>query len=146
MKKVFGLSSIALGIFLLLNSFQGITGFSILGNIDKTSGSIVGIVLVIGGLILMMGKSQYTLRKETHGTSPGEGAHCTVYYRGERTNLNTTLDHGHVYIGHHGQGRNMDHHSIGNKKLRQIASQTSSLLEGKQTRPKGALRDPMDIT
>lgn len=56
MKKgfVYALSGflVVSGMLLVLNSFSGITGYSVFGDVNRTAGSIIGIVFVIGGIAL----------------------------------------------------------------------------------------------
>lgn len=47
------------GMLLILNSFSGITGYSIFNDINRTAGSIVGIAFVIGGLALFVHERTY---------------------------------------------------------------------------------------
>lgn len=145
--RILGILYLILGIIILLNSFSGVTGFVVFEDADVSGSGFLGVVfVVIGILILMAAKDNYTLRREAHDQDRG-GYHCTVYYRGRRTNLNTTMDgDGRIYIGKHGRGIDRGHHFIGRGNLRNIARTTRSLLKGRPTRPRGALRDRVDIT
>ena len=50
----FGWSLIIIGVFLILNSSFNITGFFILDNLNKSVGSFLGIVFVVGGILVAM--------------------------------------------------------------------------------------------
>lgn len=51
--QVLGAIILASGIVFIINSFPGITGLAILENINKTASSVIGIVLVMGGILLL---------------------------------------------------------------------------------------------
>jgi hypothetical protein len=50
----FGLALIVVGVFLLLNSFQGVTGFVILEDADVSLGYFFGAAFLIVGILLLM--------------------------------------------------------------------------------------------
>ncbi|MBS3094680.1 hypothetical protein J4474_03370 [Candidatus Pacearchaeota archaeon] len=52
LKELSGGILFLVGIILILNSFSEITGFAVVGNINFTEGSILGIVLIIAGIYL----------------------------------------------------------------------------------------------
>lgn len=60
--KLVGWILIVLGALLILNSASGITGFAIAENINKTAGSIMGIVLVAGGALMLISQREQALK------------------------------------------------------------------------------------
>ena len=72
MKRIIGITLAIKGSILLLNSFSGITGFSVFSGIGKQVGSTLGIMLLVGGVLLLatakkeraMGRLEEKLSKE----------------------------------------------------------------------------------
>jgi len=54
MLRFFGWIFLLAGIILAVNSFSGITGFAVFEGVDKRAGSVIGISLIVGGLILIL--------------------------------------------------------------------------------------------
>ena len=63
-KRFLGILLFWIGVIIILNSFSGITGFVISGNIYKTGFSLIGLVFVIGGLGIFMTKLEYKLSED----------------------------------------------------------------------------------
>lgn len=61
--KFLGIALILIGIVLLLN-LSGITGFAILQDIGMTTGSIFGIIFVVGGVILLLAREKHREEKQ----------------------------------------------------------------------------------
>lgn len=58
--RVFGLLFILIGLILVANSFR-LTGFAVLESVEGTATSIIGILLVVGGIILVsFGRQSYS--------------------------------------------------------------------------------------
>ena len=53
-QKAAGMISILIGIFFILNSFSGITGFAVAEGIGKGTSGILGLVFVVGGILVFM--------------------------------------------------------------------------------------------
>ena len=51
--RILNVALIVLGVIVLLSSFGGITGFSILEDVSGSVGSVIGIVLIVGGVLLL---------------------------------------------------------------------------------------------
>ena len=51
--KIFGILSFFIGIIFILNTFSGITGFSILEGLSSGISSIIGLVFIAVGIVLM---------------------------------------------------------------------------------------------
>ena len=54
--KIFGMIFFVMGIIVIFNSFQGITGFAISENIDINAGFIVGAWFILTGILLFVYK------------------------------------------------------------------------------------------
>lgn len=53
-RKILGIVLFLIGGFLIFNSFSGMTGFVVAENIEKNISSIIGLMLVIGGIVLFV--------------------------------------------------------------------------------------------
>ncbi len=51
---VFGIVFLLLGITIVFNSFQGLTGFAVYDNVDIKAGLFIGVWFVLTGIILAL--------------------------------------------------------------------------------------------
>jgi hypothetical protein len=59
--KIMGLSFLAIGAIVLLNSFQGLTGFVIFEGADVNYGWFVALWFLLGGIVLLMAKKHHKI-------------------------------------------------------------------------------------
>lgn len=59
--EFFGFLLVALGTFLLLNSFSGITGLAVVEEIGRTVSSVFGAILFIAGVGILMARAHHNL-------------------------------------------------------------------------------------
>ena len=57
-RRILGGILIVAGILLILSKASGITGFSIIESMDRTTSSILGLALIIGGALILISKQQ----------------------------------------------------------------------------------------
>jgi hypothetical protein len=102
----------ALGLFFILNSLSGITGFVVFENVEKNTGTFVGLVFLLGGLAGIwlameplekrVEKTFYKIDQKIHGKARGtyselislakkldydvvqKSAHTGIYYKGNK--------------------------------------------------------------
>ena len=52
--EILGAASFIFGLFFMISSFSGITGFVILSGIGKRTSSILGVIFIVGVIVLFM--------------------------------------------------------------------------------------------
>lgn len=65
--KLFGLLFLVLGVTIVFNTFQGITGFAVYNDVDLDAGMIVGAWFVLTGIVLFVYR-----RKEVKRSGKGK--------------------------------------------------------------------------
>lgn len=68
MKKVFiffGILFFLIGVTVVFNSFQGITGFAVYENIDLDAGFMVGVWFILTGILLAVYRRKETIKVQS---------------------------------------------------------------------------------
>jgi len=81
--KIIGATLILIGCVFILNSFSTITGFAIADSIGKGVSSIIGLVLVGGGIVMFMNSLEGTIQIYQYPNSEGDES----YYLDDPKNL-----------------------------------------------------------
>lgn len=65
--RALGILLILAGVLFVLNSFSGITGFAVAELVGKATGSIIGLVFIVGGIVLFLRGQESELVKISDG-------------------------------------------------------------------------------